>query len=103
MDRYWAEVDFEMWRNCREAPKENMRCGMPASACPGEVDPVRRQGHAPTVESTALSGLIGSLGDPIRPESAVGLTVQKHGFVYRNLIAPTVAPTVSFDAHDLAL
>src|SRR5450756_2536649 len=24
------------------------------SACPGEVDSVRRQGHAPTVESTAL-------------------------------------------------
>src|SRR5882724_9052384 len=31
-----------------------------ASACPGEVDPVRRQGHAPTVESTALPGHIGS-------------------------------------------
>src|SRR5258705_688551 len=26
----------------------------PPGACPGEVDPVRRQGHAPTVESTAL-------------------------------------------------
>jgi hypothetical protein len=29
------------------------------------VDPVRRQGHAPTIESTALSGHIGSLSDPI--------------------------------------
>ena len=36
-----------------------------ASARPGEVDPVRRQGRAQTVESTALSSHIGSLSDPI--------------------------------------
>jgi hypothetical protein len=29
------------------------------------VDPVRRQGHAPTQESTALSAHIGSPSDPI--------------------------------------
>ena len=34
--------------------------GRESSACPGEVDPVRRQGHAPTQESTALSDMIGS-------------------------------------------
>jgi hypothetical protein len=35
------------------------------------VDPVRRQGHAPTRESTALPGDIGSLSEPISPGSAV--------------------------------
>src|SRR5258708_194763 len=34
-------------------------------ACPGEVDPVRRQGHAPTRESTALPGHTGSPSDPV--------------------------------------
>src|SRR5258707_9929874 len=51
------------------------------SACPGEVDPVRRQGHAPTVESTALPGHIGSPSDPICPGSAVGAAA---GFSGRN-------------------
>jgi hypothetical protein len=33
------------------------------NACPGEVDPVRRQGHASTVESTAHSGNAGFQSD----------------------------------------
>jgi predicted ATPase len=45
---------------------------------PAKWDPVRRQGHAPTPESTALPGDVGSLSesgslsDPISPGSAVG-------------------------------
>jgi hypothetical protein len=38
---------------------------------PAKWDPVRRQGHAPTRESTAFPGDIGSLGDPISPGNAV--------------------------------
>src|SRR3981081_4373009 len=44
---------------------------MPAHV-PAKWDPVRRQGHAPTQESTALPGDIGSTSDPISPGSAVG-------------------------------
>jgi hypothetical protein len=36
-----------------------------AGACPGEVEPVRRQAHASTLVSTAFSVHMGSLGDPI--------------------------------------
>jgi para-nitrobenzyl esterase len=43
---------------------------MPAHV-PAKWDPVRRQGHAPTQESTALPGDIGSLSEPISPGSAV--------------------------------
>jgi hypothetical protein len=32
---------------------------------PAKWNPVRRQGHAPTLESTAFSVHMGSLGDPI--------------------------------------
>ncbi len=39
---------------------------------PAKWDPVRRQGHAPTQEFTALSGDIGSPSDPISPGSALG-------------------------------
>ncbi len=39
---------------------------------PAKWNPVRRQGHAPTRESTALPGHIGSPSDPISPGSAVG-------------------------------
>src|ERR1700730_10097856 len=38
---------------------------------PAKWDPVRRQGPAPTQESTALPGDIGSPSDPISPGSAV--------------------------------
>jgi ferredoxin len=38
---------------------------------PAKWNPVRRQGHAPTQESTALPGDIGSLSEPISPGSAV--------------------------------
>jgi para-nitrobenzyl esterase len=43
---------------------------MPAHVA-AKWDPVGRQGHAPTQESTALPGDIGSLSDPISPGSAL--------------------------------
>jgi heterodisulfide reductase subunit D len=45
---------------------------LPALAhVPAKWNPVRRQGHAPIGESTALPGDIGSLSEPISPGSAV--------------------------------
>jgi Sulfatase len=43
----------------------------PLAHVPAKWDPVRRQGHAPTRESAALPGDIGSPSDPISPGSAV--------------------------------
>jgi predicted ATPase len=40
-------------------------CSISQAHVPAKWDPVRRQGHAPTQESTALPGHIGSLSDPI--------------------------------------
>jgi hypothetical protein len=59
-----------------EAPRQRRKRGTlhsAAKACPGEVDPVRRQGHASTEESTAFSADIGSLSEPISTENAAGL------------------------------
>jgi hypothetical protein len=70
-----AAVDLNLQRSMSIAPARKisgLTWGAGASACPGEVDPVRRQGHAPTQESTAHSDLTGSPSDPIRSECAVG-------------------------------
>src|SRR3954470_19231582 len=53
-------------RKCSEPTgnKESTHC-FPPKACPGEVEPVRRQTHASIVESRAFPAHMGSPGDPI--------------------------------------
>src|SRR3954464_4610816 len=44
----------------------------PLQHVPAKWDPVRRQGHAAIVESTAFPARMGSPSDPIRAGNAVG-------------------------------
>jgi hypothetical protein len=62
--KFIMDVDLEGCDLVAAGPRPRQVHDFRASACPGEVDPVRRQGHAPTPESTALPGHIGSLGEP---------------------------------------
>jgi hypothetical protein len=58
------------WPTLRPS-SQSLGCVRSLAHVPAKWDPVRRQGHAPTRESTALPGDIGSLSDPISPGSAV--------------------------------
>jgi hypothetical protein len=53
---------------------------------PAKWNPVRRQGHAPTRESTALRSDIGSPSDPISLGSAVGWSQNKFNARFRGAI-----------------
>jgi hypothetical protein len=60
-------IDLPLWMHFWLAEVRAIRfvicCRLPH--VPAKWNPVRRQGHAPPPESTALPGHIGSLSDPI--------------------------------------
>jgi hypothetical protein len=69
-----ASPALEAMRDAVQSPATVLPPALPAvrlAHVPAKWNPVRRQGHAPTQESTALPGDIGSPSDPILPGSAV--------------------------------